>query len=54
MKPSVANANRLGVWGHSLLNKLPSRTRKARKRAAAKRRRVILSKADLSGEDDLK
>ena len=34
--------NRLDVWGHSMLNKLPSISRKRRKRQASKKRRVLL------------
>jgi hypothetical protein len=33
--------NRLGVWGHSMMNQLPGSTRKRRKREASKKRRVI-------------
>ena len=33
---------RLSVWGSSLLNKLPSLSRKRRKREASKKRRVLL------------
>lgn len=33
---------RLPIWGNSLLNKLPSLSRKRRKREAGKKRRVIL------------
>jgi hypothetical protein len=33
--------NRLGVFGDSMTNKLPSITRKRRKREASKKRRVI-------------
>jgi hypothetical protein len=33
--------NRLGVWGDSMLNKLPGISRKRRKREASKKRRVI-------------
>ena len=34
--------NRLAVWGNSLLNKLPGRSRKRRKREASKKRRALL------------
>ena len=44
MKQSETKPNRLDVWGDSLLNKLPSRTRKKRKREASKKRRVALRK----------
>lgn len=33
--------NRLGVWGHSMVNQLPSVSRKRRKREASKKRRVL-------------
>ena len=42
MKDSETKANRLNVWGASLLNKLSSRARKKRKREASKKRRVLL------------
>ena len=38
--------NRLDVWGKSLLNKLPSVSRKRRKRQASKKRRVLLKLHD--------
>ena len=34
--------SRLDVWGHSLLNKLPSVSRKRRKRQAGKKRWALL------------
>jgi hypothetical protein len=40
MNPSE-KPNRLGVWGHSMMNQLPGTTRKRRKREASKKRRVI-------------
>jgi hypothetical protein len=46
-KPSHTKPSHLDVWGDSLLNKLPARTRKKRKREASKKRRVILK-----GEDE--
>lgn len=39
--------NRLAVWGHSLLNKLPGRSRKNRKRTASKKRRALLKPQNL-------
>jgi len=45
VKPSAVNPSRLNVWGVSLLNKLPSRSRNARKRHASKLRRRLLSSA---------
>ena len=33
--------NRLGTWGHSMVNQLPSVSRKRRKREASKKRRVL-------------
>jgi len=42
MKHSETKPNRLDVWGDSMLNKLPSCTRKKRKRQASKKRRVVL------------
>ena len=44
--------NRLRVWGNSLLNKLPSRSREQRKREASKKRRVALRKERLGPEHD--
>ena len=45
-RPSDTKPSRLDVWGDSLLNKLPSRTRKKRKREASKKRRAILRNGD--------
>ncbi len=43
--------NRLAVWGDSLLNKLPGRSRKKRKREASKKRRSLLKRdRDLESE----
>lgn len=39
MKTGRHSPNRMNVWGDSLLNKLPSLSRKRRKRAASKIRR---------------
>ena len=39
---SDTKPNRLAVWGKSMLNKLPGRSRKNRKRAASKKRRALL------------
>lgn len=36
------NPSRLDVWGDSLLNKLPSVSRRRRKRSASKKRREML------------
>lgn len=44
------NPNRLDVWGDCLLNKLPSVSRKRRKREASKKRRVLLRRALVRGE----
>jgi hypothetical protein len=41
MQKGRDSANRLADWGDSLLNQLPSRTRKRRKRSASKRRRLL-------------
>ena len=38
--------NRLGVWGHGMLNDLPSVSRKRRKRQASKKRRALLKTDD--------
>ena len=38
---TAGTTNRLSVWGHSLLNKLSSRSRKRRKRSASKLRRTM-------------
>ena len=43
LKPSSTKPNRLKVWGDSLVNKLGSRSRKARKRHASKQRRQTLT-----------
>lgn len=37
----IEKPNRLGAWGHSMMNQLPGSTRKRRKREASKKRRVI-------------
>lgn len=46
MHHGETNVNRLKgrIWGDSMLNKLPSLSRKRRKRAASKARRVNLAK----------
>lgn len=51
MKPSCTKPNRLEVWGDSLLNQLPSLSRKRRKREASKKRRAILRRDDLRSRD---
>jgi len=50
MKNGHAKPNRLSVWGDSLLNKLPSISRKKRKRVASKKRRAQLNQ-ELKQED---
>jgi len=46
MKKGQTNPSRLHVWGDSRMNKLPSASRKQRKRQASKRRRSDLRKED--------
>jgi hypothetical protein len=46
MKRSDTKPNRLDVWGDSLQNKLPSPSRKKRKRRASKKRRAQLKSED--------
>jgi hypothetical protein len=41
-RPSRHKPNRLYVWGHGMVNKLKSLTRKRRKREASKKRRQAL------------
>jgi hypothetical protein len=41
-RPSQHKPNRLYVWGHGMVNKLKSLTRKRRKREASKKRRQAL------------
>ncbi len=41
---SYTKPSRLPVWGDSLLNKLPGRSRKRRKREASKKRREALKR----------
>jgi len=50
MKDGSTNTRRLPgrIWGDSLLNKLPARSRKKRKRQASKARRAFLKHADHS------
>jgi len=43
---SHTKPSRLDVFGDSLLNKLPGRSRNKRKRAASKKRRVVLKRED--------
>jgi hypothetical protein len=50
MKHSHSKPNRLEGWGDSLVNKLPGRSRKQRKRQVSKKRRALL-KAENDGED---
>jgi hypothetical protein len=42
----LTKVNRLDVWGDSMVNKLPSLSRKRRKREASKKRRQILKRED--------
>ncbi|MEM9373761.1 MAG: hypothetical protein AAGA55_08970 [Planctomycetota bacterium] len=42
LRAGHTNADRFTGWGDSLMNKLPSRSRKRRKRDASKRRRLFL------------
>jgi len=44
MNNSHSKPSRLKVWGDSLLNKLPSLSRKRRKREASKKRRQLLQR----------
>jgi hypothetical protein len=46
MRKAATNPNRLDGHGDSVVSKLPSKSRKQRKRRASKRRRVILRKED--------
>jgi hypothetical protein len=46
MGKGQTNPNRLDVWGEGIMNKLPADSRKRRKRAASKRRRVRLRRED--------
>jgi hypothetical protein len=47
MLKAALNPNRLNATGDSLLNKLPSKSRKSRKRLASKRRRALLRREDI-------
>jgi hypothetical protein len=49
---STYKPNRLDVWGHSMVNKLPGSTRKRRKREASKKRRVALRQQMRQSECD--
>lgn len=42
MKTGRYNPHRFDIWGDSMLNKLPSVSRKRRKRDASKKRRLAL------------
>ena len=56
MNRARTSPNRLDVWGDSMLNKLPSRSRKNRKRSASKKRRVGLRSElaeELEGSEEL-
>jgi len=44
MKHGYTKPNRLSVWGHGMLNKLPGQSRKRRKREASKKRRRLLKR----------
>jgi len=46
MKHGDTSANRMYIWGHNLLNKLPGVSRKRRKREASKIRRADLKERD--------
>ena len=50
MLRGAMNPNRLSATGDSLLNKLPSKSRKNRKRLASKKRRAILRREDVEPE----
>lgn len=50
MRKAATNPNRLEAWSDSLANKLPSKSRKQRKRLASKRRRTLLRREDLFEE----
>jgi len=41
MSSNNEKPNRLSVWGHGILNKLPDISRKRRKREASKKRRIL-------------
>ena len=43
---SQTKPTRLDVWGDNMLNKLPGKTQKGRKRAASKNWRVIFNDED--------
>jgi len=42
--PTKTKTNQLFVWGNSLLNKLPGRSRRQQKREASKKRRAALKR----------
>jgi hypothetical protein len=46
MRKAATNPNRLEAWSDSLANKLPSKSRKQRKRLASKRRRIMLRREE--------
>lgn len=46
MERARTNPNRLDIFGQSMLNKLPSASRRRRKRQASKRRRDLLRRED--------
>lgn len=50
MRKAATNPNRLEAWSDSLANKLPSKSRKQRKRLASKRRRTLLRREDFFEE----
>ena len=47
MRKAATNSKRLDGRGDSVANKLPSKSRKQRKRRASKRRRTLLRKEDV-------
>ena len=53
MEKGKESASKLAVWGNSLLNKLPSVSRKRRKRAADKKRRRIAKKEIENSVDNI-
>lgn len=47
MDKGSTNSSRLALWGESVMNKLPSKSRKQRKRLTSKKRRVLLRREDI-------
>ncbi len=50
MERSLFKSRRLDVFGDSMLNKLPGRSRKKRKREASKKRRAAIRKENAQVE----